>query len=537
MYKVVHMIKDVVFVGKIKNKRLISWMYIWRFILAIIVLLITEFVITNLIAYSISTLDELAVTNIGEMAIYSANVNLLTDIIFATIFLITIIISWNIIHKVVAKKVSIERQNERYVFGMVGFITGAVMLIIAITFLYEPLKSTFGLGDTLTMEEAETEFNRIISTSKDMQDLLRQGITTNSETVLASVEMFDFDVEHTIKVLSTILICNWIVAGIVFFVIICIIVVNHRKIKSIIINDSLDENGNIIPTQNKISRKSKKIIIIGVIIMTIIITFICLFVYKENHEYDFLFNDYNYNQHVLIKNSRLYHEDEINKVIEYEQTEEEPNEEWLKWRKLEHEDKWYLENPISYVEAEKYKANYPEYSINYDYASSMYDEVENFIKEIKESLNNSNDKSLSFLEQKYNVEFSHINTCTFAYILDNKNFLTGVGIEVIVDNYIDRNILDIKMWDLDGILQQIKREQEIEKLNTVNIDDKLSFIYADMSLEEVASVLGNSYIFENDVKYNSEEYTWYDENHNYIVFKFKEGKIQHVVFYKNILDI
>ena len=530
------MIKDVVYTEKIKNKRLISWAYIWRFLVSILVFYVITYLASDLIVLLTSTTN---ITNVGDLAIYSAKVHVLSRIVYAVIFSITIILSWLIIHKVVSKKVSIEKQNEKYVLRMVGIITGVILIIIAsASFLIEPIAETFGLGNSLTTEETRAELNRLVANSKDMQDLVNQEIISpsNSEMLLNSLEMFDFDVEKTAQELNKYSLLNSIGACVVLFVVIYTLITNHKKIKGIVVDNSLDENGMVIPTQDKINNKNKKKLITGSIVLAIIVAIICTLTYRENHKYDFLFNNDD-NKHELIRDSSCYHEEEINNIVEYDQSLEEPNEEWLEWRKLEYEKEWYLNNQISFADAKKFQANYPDYSIDQIYANSMYKQVEQFIKELNSVLNDSDNKSLFFLEEKYNIKFSHIDFNTYGYVLDNKNFLTGVGVEVIVDNYIDRNVLDINMWDIYGIMQKIKKEKEFQETKVVDIDNKLSLIYADMTPEEVISILGNSYIFKNKVKLHSEDYTWIDENQNYIVFTFNEGKIQYVVFYKNALDI
>lgn len=526
---------------KIKNKRLISWAYIWRFILLTVISIAVCYGIIKLAALFFQNGDNIQnVENYTteNLIIYGLNLNILSAIVKALVFSIASLFGWKIIHRNVLSKAEIEKQNEKYVLRSVGIVTGIIMIIIISTFFYDPIASAFGLNNTATISETRDELTKGVNMSKDYQDLIINQDMYVPQGFLMSVKMFDFDVNHLITILEKVLLIDWIIAVLMLIEVLSVIVLNQKKIKNSITDNTLDDNGNIVPTQSKM-RKQYKILLIICQIVLVLITIIAIANYIDDYRYSYLYNNHDYNQHIPIKQSRLYSEQvipikDIDVQLNENNNEEEYDEDMKNWLKLEHENEWYLNNHVTIGEANKFKLNNKKYEVDKEYINYMYVKVDNFIKEINQYLDSTENKNLYSIEEKFNIKFDHIGINTFVYILDNKNLITGVGIQVFVDNFTDKNVMGISVWDIDGALKELKDTKDVMTVSKTmdNIENEMSYIYADMQLKDIIPILGNSYVVNCDDY--SKTYTWYDRQQNYIVFQFEyeDNNISRVTFYK-----
>ncbi|MBQ9279980.1 MAG: hypothetical protein IJ215_02905 [Clostridia bacterium] len=542
---------------KMKNKRLISWAYIWRFLIIVFITVVIEIITSQLgerLLQRFLQNGNQATSNstMGDVIIYSAKMGILLGVVDAVFFSIIMIFGWKIIHRAVSSKVLIEKQNEKYVLKSVGIVTGVIMLASLCSFLYSPVWNTFGLGNTMTLIEERELLTTNVNGVKDLQDLIRQGISPDAdENLLTSLKYFDFDVEHVISIHWRVLILEWIICIFIFVEIIGIMVINYKKMKKLVVNDTIDESGNIIPTQGKISKKYKMIFIIVHICAVAIVVMGLIINYHEKHKYYWIYENGEDRQHIPIVEHSLYHKFSINQddlateeemplIEDSDSNNEEYDEKWKNWLMLEHDDEWYLNHPVNIGEANKYRYLHEESRIDQEYAESMCEQVEGFMQAVQQYLDNVEDKSLIALEQAFDIQFIHVDNNSYVYILDNRNLITGVGIGVFVDNYTDRNILGVSMWDMDGVMKKIKKEREMSQLEIKleSIEDKLQLIYADIPIEDVIAILGDDYLYDVDYHLKKETYTWYDKTGSYIIFEVNSAKqISWVSFYQKIDEI
>ena len=108
----------------IKNKRLISWAYIWRFFVLLIITCLVcfsiSFFISNVIKPSFFSYD----VNVGNIIMSDLKEGVLFYLSGAIVFIVSQIIGWKIIHKSISKKVYLEKQNVSYVKkSVLGIVT------------------------------------------------------------------------------------------------------------------------------------------------------------------------------------------------------------------------------------------------------------------------------------------------------------------------------------------------------------------------------------------------------------------------------
>ncbi len=432
-----------------KNKRLISWAYIWRFLLLVgLTIIAISFLsdkITDFVARSKVDMYESLVDS-GSTSLMSLAIMKLYDAIPALlacsfVLLLSLIIGTISINHIVKKKAVIEKQNVKYIKKSVFAIIIIVFAFLIISVFSSAKDSLFNYSDL------ERELTKGYENYLDMKDLCEHEIMGyNSANVLESIDMIfkgfevskltDFYNKFYYPYIITYIVCLVLVG--------CFIILYTKKqIDKNSVENSLDENGNIIPTQNKLVPEYRSIFIFihvfNLLLVSALYTIYNIQTIEDNQE----------SKQPLITNIEYESSNNINTDTSGDtEVEEEYDEAYLNWIKLEHDDAWYLENKISYKEAIKYALSHEEFNGDREYVLSMKNEAEKFSQEVMKY------DTLFEAENGLNIEFNHIAPCEWAYIIDDKNYLTGIGVVVKVDDFTHRNIISCEPYDYYNILKK-----------------------------------------------------------------------------------
>ena len=511
----------------IKNKRLISLSYIFKFSLLILLIsLLSNFLSNEFVNIFSRTISEDDISSMYEIMIINSNSYKLYYISYTIIFNALFFFGISIVHKYISKKVCIEKQNK-------GFIKRSVNIIISLIII---LQSFLILTPQINIE-IMTDILEPYNLYLDIKDLIDIDFFSNGESLEKSIDFFgkDFNIDkimnsyHSSENIS--IICFSI--NLVFLII--FIIKNNSNINKLAVDNTLDENNNIVPTQSRTNKEYKKIIAFFLILNALLIA-ILFFITQTND------TDYTYGKHIEFKKLPYYNEYTIN-VVEDSNEEEnssyeslnasgesiisgDKNEEVLNWSKLEYEDDWYLNNEITIADYKKYLFNHDDYKVDKEYLLSK---IEDAI-ELKQKLLNY--KNLYDAENELNIKFIHTSVGEWTYVLDNKNLLTRAGVTVFVDNFTDRNIL---VTNLFGELKEYEKEyrSNLLELNIDDINERLPILYGDMTSTELISILGNNYYYEKDsFNLNDETFIWYDKLGNSLKVIFRDNVIRKICLEK-----
>ncbi len=525
----------------IKNKRLISWAYIWRFFVLLIITCLISFSLTFLITDVITPTFLSDNSHFGSIIMSTMKEGVLLYLSGMIVFIVGQIIGCKIIYKAISKRVCLERQN-------VSYVKKSVLVVIAIAFafcLYENINAAnfdTNMSNISGIKESIIESNDM---AQDSLDLLNLGLYNNNvETLRESFSYFLTDYQ---EVLRTLYISNTIILICIAMIAIAMIIVlikTSKKISDIATDNTLDENGKPVPTQEKLKKKYKLIYAVSHIIIIVIVIAFIIFNNIDNKD-DFTFINQRIektltpNAHTLLnewekltdyrptKDQELFN-DESGEYIDYEM-DEEIDEEFEQWKKLEHEDNWYLENDINIGETNKWLANHEEYkndSEHINYIKSMYPQAKTILGAL------DTNKSLFEIEKELGIPAKHIAPREFVIIIDNKNLLTGIGIHFKVDSYENRNIEEVKVWDINRIVEKYEERERIDTIKQdYSFDDVLNELYADMTEEEFKQILGEKYDYKEATKVlieqpyylNTRNYTWYDKDYYSLELCFSQG--------------
>ena len=556
----------------IKNKRLILWAYIWRYLLSIIGIGLIIYFGVDYSAEIIngflpSTQKLLESEQLIDATIIVMQKGIISNIINIILFVIWAIIGTKIIHKIANKKVAIEKQNKKYIKRSVC----ATLSAIIIGFIcYSTYNIYINNRDLPELEEKLVESTVMSEMMLDYYKNTDVFEPSSRESTISSLELNGTNYEDMIPYLNKGLILNIVTILIEIILIIYLNVANISNINKIAIDDTLDENGNIVPTQEKIKKKYKIIYIVThaiILVALAIILVIKLFNNDSGYERpkrslmprehilveeydkdsgDTLFNKYYTDKYgIIIRN----YKDEIddNNEIESGDDEKEVNNEIESgdddiyyWITLDKEKDWYLKNDITMGEAYKWINVYnelPEYVAQSK--EKQYDEIKKIISTIDMS------KTIPELEEQFEQQFIYFFNY-YLFIPKDKNFLTGVGIRFDIDQYSNLSIKNIEVWSMSGNYRD-RYANEIEYKNAektdVNIKNEISNLYADMTQNDFIKIFGENYKKESTNLYSDigiyelDEYIWYDKNRNKLQVIFSKDVIYDIYYYEFNEDI
>lgn len=515
---------------KINNKRRIAMAFIWRYALLIGITIFLAIGLSSFVGRVVnSNTDELfdiELHSLMEQITSTLYLRIPLLITFAISFFVMILIGSMIINKIVAKKIVVEEQNKKFIKRSFSLFL-LLVLLGSICF-------NVSYFEYSNIDKVKSSVQDELDMYYDMRDFWSQAPSSQSDTVIPSMDAIskNFDINKMMDFYYKFLIPFGIICGLGSVILTIIIWHNYyRLINKICVSNTLDNSGNVVPTQERYPREYIKMIIITSIINVVVLASIFI-VYKIK-----TYEQPKYGNHVLLENG---HYSEYSLVDKNENEEKEVNnssgdndDEYLnEIKELEHEDNWYLENEITIFEAYNYRSAHPEYSGNKDYILSKYDEAKKLSEKIKEY------KNLGEIETALGIKFAHTDVKKWTTILDGKNLLTGVGVEVVTDSFSDKNILDTKIYDLYGIIKEYEKKQKLDslKIDIEDLRDKINLLYEDMTIDDVIVVLGEEYIHEKEItssNYKYDYYTWYDKTGSYLTIEFSNGVIHLTTFWNN----